>query len=160
MAMYLIQASMSGALPSIPSALPPYLYEQAKGGADGVVSHATGGSGFSSPTSSGFPLPVRSASAMQPQHTGTGILQPQITGQRHAPPLPARAPAVPPFPLAPQATGQQVPWDVTPQEKATFDQFFDTLDTQKRGFIEGDVAVPFMLQSKLSDEILAQVWYG
>ena len=95
---------------------------------------------------------------MQPQHTGTGILQPQITGQRHAPPLPARAPAVPPFPLAPQATGQQVPWDVTPQEKATFDQFFDTLDTQKRGFIEGDVAVPFMLQSKLPGDTLAQIW--
>lgn len=50
------------------------------------------------------------------------------------------------------------PWDVTVEEKARFDQFFDSLDTQRRGFIEGDVAVPFMLQSKLSEDVLAQVW--
>ena len=49
-------------------------------------------------------------------------------------------------------------WDVTAEEKARFDQFYDSLDTQRRGFIEGDVAVPFMLQSKLSEDVLAQVW--
>ena len=146
---------MAGTLPTIPQTLPPYVYEQAKSGPESVATHATGGSTFaSSPTSLGFPRP---GSAIQPQYTGTGILQPQVTGQRAAPPLPARAPAVPAFPLSAQATGQPH-WDITPQEKAQFDQFFDTLDTQKRGFIEGDVAVPFMLQSKLSDDILAQVW--
>ena len=49
-------------------------------------------------------------------------------------------------------------WDVTAEEKTKFDQFFDNLDSQKHGFIEGDVAVPFMLQSKLGEDILAQVW--
>ncbi|EKM55751.1 uncharacterized protein PHACADRAFT_209279 [Phanerochaete carnosa HHB-10118-sp] len=155
-AMYLIQASMSGALPSVPPALPPHVYEQARPSTGGVATHATGGSVSFSPTSSGFP--ARPGSAVQPQHTGTAILQPQITGQRPAPPLPARTPTVPQFPLPTQATGQHVSWDVTPQEKATFDQFYDTLDTQRRGYIEGDVAVPFMLQSKLPDDILAQIW--
>lgn len=154
-AMYLIQASMSGSLHAIPAALPPYLYEQAKPGPDAIVSHATGSSGFSSPTAFGGGFPGRPVSTIQPQYTGSAILQPQITGQRPVPTLPSRIPA---FPLAPQATGQQPQWDVTPQEKANFDNFFDTLDTQKKNYIEGDVAVPFMLQSKLSDDILAQVW--
>jgi len=147
-AMYLIQASMTGQLSSVPTSLPPGLYEQA-GGA--VSSHGTGGSmNISSP---GFP--------QVPRHT---TLQPQLTGQAsRAPPLPNRrlghsglAPTIPPFPgVAPQTTGQ---WDVTPAEKASADQFFDTLDTKHRGYIEGDVAVPFMLQSKLPEDVLAQVW--
>ena len=158
-AMYLIQASMSGTLQAIPPVLPPYIYEQARSGPDSVVTHATGGSSTfnPSPTAGGFSRVGSAIQLIQPQITGSGILQPQITGQRTAPPLPARAPAASPFALVPQATGQPH-WDVTPQEKAQFDQFFDNLDTQKKGYIEGDVAVPFMLLSKLSDDVLAQVW--
>lgn len=154
--MYLIQASMSGALQTIPSILPPYLHEQAKSSPDSVISHTTGGSGSLSPTFGGFPN--RPVSTIQPQYTGTGMLQPQMTGQRPAPPLPARTASIPAFPLAPQSTGQAQHWDITPQEKASSDQFFDTLDTLRKGYIEGDVAVPFMLQSKLSDDVLAQIW--
>ncbi|KAG2115224.1 uncharacterized protein F5147DRAFT_676647 [Suillus discolor] len=141
-AMYLIQACMAGQLLSIPSSIPSSLFEQA-----GAVSvHATGGSAhFSSP---GFP-PV-------PRHNA---VQPQLTGQASpAPPLPNRrlasnrlAPTIPPFPGVAQ-------WDVTAAEKASADRFFDTLDSQHRGYIEGDVAVPFMLQSKLPEDVLAQVW--
>lgn len=140
--MYLIQACMAGQLLSIPSSIPSSLFEQA-----GAVSvHATGGSAnFSSP---GFP-PV-------PRHNA---VQPQLTGQASpAPPLPNRrlasnrlAPTIPPFPGVTQ-------WDVTAAEKASADRFFDTLDSQHRGYIEGDVAVPFMLQSKLPEDVLAQVW--
>ncbi|KIJ60603.1 hypothetical protein HYDPIDRAFT_116899 [Hydnomerulius pinastri MD-312] len=150
-AMYLIQALMSGQLSFIPTTLPPGLYEQAGGG--GIVAHATGSSAhLGSPGAPTFPAPKQ-----QPLH-GT------FTGQTSsAPALPTRrpgqagqVPVVPPFPgVAPQATGQ---WDVTAAEKAGADRFFDTLDQQKRGFIEGDVAVPFMLQSKLSEDILAHVW--
>ncbi|OAX43822.1 hypothetical protein K503DRAFT_853081 [Rhizopogon vinicolor AM-OR11-026] len=146
-AMYLIQASMSGQLSAVPTSLPPGLYEQAAG----VSVHGTGGSvTFGNP---GFP--------QVPRHTA---VQPQSTGQPSpAPPLPNRrlgpsrlAPTIPPFPgVAPQTTGQ---WDVTSAEKASADRFFDTLDVQRRGFIEGDVAVPFMLQSKLPEDVLAQVW--
>jgi hypothetical protein len=50
-------------------------------------------------------------------------------------------------------------WDVTATEKAFSDRYFENLDPQRRGFIEDDVAVPFMLESKLPGEDLAQVWY-
>ncbi|KAI0340680.1 hypothetical protein BDW22DRAFT_391777 [Trametopsis cervina] len=168
-AMYLIQASMSNAIQTIPPVLPPSLYEQARGGPDAVVSHATGSSSSFSPSITGS-FPGRPAVAthftgqgiLQQQYTGQGILQPQSTGQRPTPPVPPRSTGLSnlsnmsPFSVPPQAAAQQ--WDVTAAEKASADNFFDTLDPQKRGYIEGDVAVPFMLQSKLHDDVLAQIW--
>jgi epidermal growth factor receptor substrate 15 len=151
--MYLIKAVMSGQLSFIPTTLPPGLYEQASGG--GIVSHGTGGSGSFSTT----------ASRLAHQHTGPGVLQAQSTGQKRAPPvLPSRRPTVPV--QVPNAFGSsttpfsigQPTWDVTPAEKTSADRFFDTLDTQKLDYIEGDVAVPFMLQSNLPEDTLAQVW--
>lgn len=167
--MYLIQASMSNAIQTIPPVLPPSLYEQARGGPDAVVSHATGSSSSFSPSITGsFPgRPVVAThftgqGILQQQYTGQGILQPQSTGQRPTPPVPPRSTGLSnlsnmsPFSVPPQAAAQQ--WDVTAAEKASADNFFDTLDPQKRGYIEGDVAVPFMLQSKLHDDVLAQIW--
>lgn len=167
-AMYLIQGSMSGVLPNIPQTLPPFLYDQAKPGSDGVVTHTTGSSTLGSPTSLGFNR--RPVSTVQPQYTGQGILQPQTTGQRAlqpqstgqrpTPPPPVRTSNIsnmPTFPPVPTNQGAQ--WDVTASEKASADSFFDSLDTVNKGFIEADVAVPFMLQSKLSDDVLAQIWY-
>ncbi|KAG1730581.1 hypothetical protein EDB19DRAFT_1740158 [Suillus lakei] len=141
-AMYLIQASMSSQLLSIPTSISPSLYEQA----GGVSVHATGGSAnFSSP---GFP-PVPRQMAVQPQLTGQASPAPPLPNRRLGPSR--LAPSIPPFPGVTQ-------WDVTAAEKAGADRFFDTLDLQHRGFIEGDVAVPFMLQSKLPEDVLAQVW--
>ncbi|KAI1790765.1 hypothetical protein LXA43DRAFT_1144962 [Ganoderma leucocontextum] len=167
-AMYLIQASMSGQLETIPPTLPPFLYDQAQ---NGIVPQATGDSGHTSPSFTGS----FTSRPLQPQYTGQALsqIQPQMTGQTlssiqpqttgplrstAAPPLPARSAlstGSSPF-IQQQTTGAQ--WDVTPQEKAGSDRLFDGLDPQKRGFIEGDVAVPFMLQSKLPEEVLAQVW--
>lgn len=144
---------MSGQLSFIPTSLPPGLYEQAAG--TSIATHPTGGSSFS---------------RVQQQYTGTS-LQPQITGQKRAPPiLPSRKAAAPaqvpvstgsPFggAASPFSNGQPA-WDVTAAEKVNSDRFFDTLDTQKVNYIEGDVAVPFMLQSNLPEGILAQVWYA
>ncbi|CDO69006.1 hypothetical protein BN946_scf184834.g13 [Trametes cinnabarina] len=170
-AMYLIQACMSGQLRDIPAVLPPHIYEQA---ANSIVPQATGDSGHISPSfTGGFPnRPVQpqytgqTLSSIQPQLTGQAFssIQPQVTGQmRTAPPLPARSQppssSGPAFPfLQQQATGATPQWDVTPQEKANSDRIFDTLDKEKKGYIEGDVAVPFMLQSKLPEDVLAQVW--
>lgn len=160
---------MSGQLQTIPSRLPPLLYDQAQ---NGIVPQATGDSGHTSPSfAGGF-----SSRTVQPHYTGQAIsqIQPQMTGQAFssiqpqttgplrpsaAPPLPARSAMSTGSPFVQQqTTGGQ--WDVTPQEKAGSDRLFDNLDPQKRGFIEGDVAVPFMLQSKLPEEVLAQVWYA
>ncbi|KAG2366795.1 hypothetical protein BDR07DRAFT_1449158 [Suillus spraguei] len=141
-AMYLIQASMAGQLSFIPTSISPSLYEQA----GGVSVHTTGGSAnFSTP---GFP-PVPRHNAVQPQLTGQASPVPPLPNRRLAPSR--LAPTVPPFPGVAQ-------WDVTAAEKASADRLFDTLDSQHRGYIEGDVAVPFMLLSKLPEDVLAQVW--
>ncbi|KAL5490092.1 hypothetical protein ACEPAI_4925 [Sanghuangporus weigelae] len=170
-AMYFIQAIMSGQLKSLPATLTPGLYEQAGGrGPTGVVSHGTGNSMASlSPSLTGFFSPAATApTPLAAQTTGTGPrrLQPQTTAQEYSR-LSMAIPSQPSVHFAPNpvtALGASAfgtatqPWDVTPEEKTRFDQFFDSLDTQKRGSIEGDVAVPFMLQSKLSEDVLAQVW--
>jgi len=165
-AMYFIQGAMSGQVQTIPATLPPFLHDQAasKGPVESIRSHATGDSGSFSPTSlSGFPRPV---STLQPQYTGPSLQQ-QHTGQAlrsipSSPPLPARTGFVNQnvFPLNSQATGTPPTWDVSPTEKQNADRLFDGLDTQNKGYIEGEVAGPFMMQSKLSDDILAQIWYG
>ncbi|KIJ17083.1 hypothetical protein PAXINDRAFT_73420 [Paxillus involutus ATCC 200175] len=151
-AMYLIQGAMSGQLSFIPTSLPPGLYQQAGGG--GIIAHASGGSAHpSSPGTSSFAVAAKQP-LVQTNFTGQSTIPPALPSRR---PVPAgHLPGVPPFPAAaPQATGQ---WDVTPVGKASADRFFDTLDPHRRGYIEGDVAVPFMLQSKLPEEVLAQVW--
>lgn len=170
--MYLIQALMSGQLQSLPTTLPQGLYEQAGGGRP-VTSHATGNSVSLTPSLTGsFASSMNTTSGftvtpLTSQNTGSSrqALQPQMTGQnyRQSTVFPSQFTANPVTALGATVFGNavsatQVPWDVTPEEKGRFDKFFDTLDAQKRGFIEGDVAVPFMLQSKLSGDILAQVW--
>ncbi|CAE6423113.1 unnamed protein product [Rhizoctonia solani] len=176
--MFLIQSVMTGQLQILPPTLPPGLYEQASGGASrpsigSPLQAQFTGTSNSSRTAPGFPQ--RAASPIRSQYTGQGPLEPQYTGTqpRIAPQYTGqsqfgRAPPPPP-PVRPQVTGQpfaipqaspfvQPKWDVSPEEKAKSDQFFAGLDPQGRGFIEGDVAVNFMVQSKLPEAILAQVW--
>ena len=163
-AMYLIQASMAGQLPFIPTTLPPGLYELASDQplpGNAVALHTTGNSGSFSPGfSSNFP-PNSGPAVVQPQLTGKP-LQPQYSGQPVPRQItgqgPARiAPALGPF-SAVSAVQPQPAWDVTPTEKATADKHFDGLDKQKRGYVESDVVVPFMLQSKLPESDLASIW--
>ncbi|KAF9045980.1 hypothetical protein BDZ89DRAFT_1127493 [Hymenopellis radicata] len=49
-------------------------------------------------------------------------------------------------------------WTLPPIVKKHADMYFNVLDSQARGYIEGDQAVPFMLQSSLPFEELAQIW--
>lgn len=154
-AMYLIQASMANKLPFIPTSLPPGLYEQAS---SGVVPQATGGSThLGSPAASAFPSPLAKQTTVQPQFTGQmHNIPPALPSRR---PGPTQSAAIPPFqPVAPTPQSN-IPWDITPVEKAASDRFFDTLDNLKRDYIEGEVAVPFMLQSKLPEDILAEIWW-
>lgn len=50
------------------------------------------------------------------------------------------------------------PWAVTPADKQRFDAVFLTVDKAGRGFITGDEAVPFFSNSKLPEDVLAQIW--
>ena len=146
--MYFIQGVMTKKITFIPTSLPPGLYQQAGGSTNtgSIRSHITGGSGSFSPVSGSFPL-HNTGQMLQTEYTG-------LSGSFTAPNLPAR-------PHAPtESNGHVAEWDVTPTEKAACDRHFDTLDTQRKGFIEGEIAVPFMLKSQLPGEILAQVWYA
>ncbi|WVR03606.1 hypothetical protein IAU60_000598 [Kwoniella sp. DSM 27419] len=181
--MHLIQSAMANPSLNLPATLPPGLYESASGGR---APPPRGGS-VPSPISRQHTGNAAVASPIRPQYTGGmggGILQPQRTGQSAtgtATP-PRTAPATKSFASPPTASSfstlpstssfggptrqgsafapaqQQQAWDVNPQAKATSDQFFSQLDTQNKGVIEGDVAVPFMLQSQLDEGVLANIW--
>jgi epidermal growth factor receptor substrate 15 len=152
---------MTGSLSFIPTSLPPGLYQQASGAppaaASAILSHSTGGSNSNftpSPVTSSFPHRVQTHNTGQP-------LQPQYSGyNKPTPPqLPVRPSAGSPFGASAFAQPQPpAQWDVTPTEKASSDNFFNSLDSGRRGYIEGDVAVPFMLDSKLPEDDLALIW--
>lgn len=133
-AMHLLTSMKSGALRALPNALPAGLYE--------------------------------AAARRPPSRQMSGI-------------APSGAPAVPPIPkqfsgaagrvatpvgrqnfqgpIAPQVSGLGG-WAISPADKARFDSVYVTLDTSNRGFITGEEAVPFFSNSKLSEEVLAQIW--
>ncbi|KAH6918767.1 UBA/TS-N domain-containing protein [Coprinopsis sp. MPI-PUGE-AT-0042] len=154
--MYFIQGLMANKISFIPTSLPPGLYQQASGA---VASHMTGGSGSFSPSAgSNFniqPQYTGQMGAMNPNHTGMSSL----SNQARSPALPPR-PAVPSIArtLSPPVKPPAAAWDVSPAEKAASDQWFEGLDKDRKGFIEGSVAVPFMVQSGLPGEILATIW--
>lgn len=149
LAMYFIQHTMAGTIKTLPPVLPAGLYEQASGGrpkppplpTSPIARQMTG------PMPTGSPTP-----SMARQMTGG--MQPQRTGQSYTSP-PARQFSGSAFMPQPAAAAQ---WDIKPEEKQAADAFFDGLDTGRRGVIEGDVAVPFMLQSGLPEGTLAQIW--
>ena len=153
--MHYIQGSMNGTIPSVPATLPPGLYEQAAGGAGlgGAPGMGAGAAPPLQPQATGAaaargpapPAPVRSSSLMSPAPTGASAAS--VAGT----PV-----------MAPTATGTSSaggePWGVSPADKAKFDGFFDSLDTERTGKIEGQNVVPFFLQSGLDEATLAHVW--
>lgn len=152
--MYLIQACMANPNLQLPNTLPPGTYEAASGGR----APPTGPTSPIARQNTGPQSPIR------PQYTG-GALQPQRTGQsaQVSQATPPRQGSVGPAFAGASAFGQtrstpQLAWDVKPDAKATSDRFFAQLDQQNRGIIEGDVAVPFMLQSQLDEGSLATIW--
>lgn len=164
--MHLIQSCMANPTLRLPASLPPGLYEVASNGRPPPnVAHGI------RPTS---PIQAQSTGPLQRQATGT--LQPQVTGQSFsaATNTPPRSATMTPSRQASTAipynayggagghnrasSGAAEPWDVTPDAKATSDRFFAQLDPQNRGVVEGDVAVPFMLQSQLDEGTLASIW--
>ncbi|KAF8574173.1 hypothetical protein K439DRAFT_1628134 [Ramaria rubella] len=161
--MYLIQACMTSPSLTLPLTLPNWIYIQAAqsldGNASAVVSHATGGSAsvLGSPVQSYFPrqhtgsgAAALGSSAIKTQYTGQQPLSPTTTGF-------SRTSVSPPPPVTNTRPFAQ-PWGVSAESKASSDGYFDNLDSQRRGYIEGDVAVPFLVESNLPENELAQIW--
>ena len=161
---------MNGQLSFMPSSLPPGLYDQAAGktsltvGNLGTPPTGGGNSPYNSPSSNFRPPPIPARSPVQSLVTGqsslSGILN---TGPR----LPARPSAasnsagnlssIVASPL--RSPQQSLAWDVSTTEKAKSDHFFDQLDPEMKGYIPGEVAGPWLLQSQLDGETLEKVWF-
>ncbi|TDZ29543.1 putative calcium-binding protein [Colletotrichum spinosum] len=130
-AMHMLTSMKTGALRGLPTILPAALYEAATRRGPAAPRQ--------SPTSTG-PL-----SAIPRQLSGSAQL-------RTASPL-GRPP------VSTQTTGQPTgDWLITPADKARFDALYDDLDKNHKGFITGEEAVPFLSQSNLPEDALAQIW--
>lgn len=135
-AMHLLTSMKSRTMTALPNTLPPGLYEAA--------------------ARRGIPGP--------PSRQGTGpqAIPRQFTGGSAGAPARTQSPlarppgyATPP-PVAAQTSGTH--WLITQQEKAKYDQFFATIDTQGRGVITGEQAVRFFSDSRLPEDTLASIW--
>ncbi|KAH8678160.1 hypothetical protein BX600DRAFT_451582 [Xylariales sp. PMI_506] len=134
-AMHLLTSLKTGQLRGLPNVLPAALYEAAtrRGPAPRQSPQTTG------PPLSAIPRQLSGSAQMrQGSPLARSPLNPQATG------------------LAPQATGTD--WAVAPADKARFDQFYADLDKTNKGYITGEEAVPFLSQSNLSEDALAQIW--
>lgn len=60
--------------------------------------------------------------------------------------------------FSPTSLNASVSWDVSQQEKAEYDGFFNRLDTARKGTIDGGQAVGFFKNSRLPDNDLAKIW--
>ncbi|KAG9071538.1 hypothetical protein KI688_005750 [Linnemannia hyalina] len=142
-AMFYIQRTMDGSISTLPTTLPPSVLKAAAGSAAGVGLMSS---------------PVLSAQTLARQVTGgsLGIQNPAVTRQMTG------SMSLSSSPLAKQNTGglsaDSIPWEITPDEKAKFDRFFDQLDANGDGFIEGEEAGRFFMNSRLPESVLAQIW--
>lgn len=134
-AMHLLTSMKSGALRGLPNILPAALYEAAT---------RRSSTPRQSPTTAGPPI-----SAIPRQLSGQA--QVRTSSPLGRPPLGPQATGV-----VPQVTGGD--WLVTPPDKIRFDQFYADLDKTNKGFITGEEAVPFLSQSGLPEDALAQIW--
>ncbi|KAI0873895.1 hypothetical protein GGS24DRAFT_461561 [Hypoxylon argillaceum] len=135
-AMHLLTSMKTGALRALPTILPAALYEAATRRAPSASRQ--------SPTITGAPIP-----AIPRQMSGSA--QPRTSSPLGRPPLGSQLMGIPP-----QTTGSD--WLIMPTDKARYDQFYTDLDKTNKGFITGEEAVPFLSQSKLPEDVLAQIW--
>ncbi|KZF20589.1 hypothetical protein L228DRAFT_253800 [Xylona heveae TC161] len=142
-AMHLLASFKSGALRALPQILPSGLYEAAsRRGPPPQRPQPTGMYAAPSPR----PGDVHPMAAIPRQFSGaSGRPQSPMSRSSFAAP-----------PQSAQSTGTD--WAIGPQDKAQFDSIFSTLDKANLGFITGDQAVAFFGNSKLPEEVLAQVW--
>ncbi|KAG0285644.1 hypothetical protein BGZ96_010132 [Linnemannia gamsii] len=142
-AMFYIQRTMDGSISSLPTTLSASVLKAAAGPAAGVGL-------MSSPVLSGQTL------ARQVTGGNMGIHNPAIARQMTG------SMGLSSSPLAKQNTGglsaDSIPWEITPEEKTKFDRFFDQLDVNGDGLVEGEEAGRFFMNSRLPESVLAQIW--
>ena len=135
-AMHLLTSMKTRSMTALPNTLPAAFYQAAaRRGAPPPPGNR------SVPGAAGIPRQF-SGAAGGPPRTQSPLARPPTYGT--------------PPPMSVQTTGPQ--WLITPQEKAKYDQFFNTVDTQRRGVVTGEQAVRFFSDSGLPEDTLASVW--
>ncbi|KAH6610289.1 hypothetical protein Trco_000309 [Trichoderma cornu-damae] len=133
-AMHLLTSMKTGALRALPTVLPAGLYEAATRNAAAAPRQ--------SPSNTGgiTAIPRQLSGSAQQQRTGSPLNRPPI--------------------VAAQVTGavSNNDWAITPADKARFDQIYLDFDKTNKGYITGEEAVPFLSQSNLPEDTLAQIW--
>ncbi|KAH6983037.1 hypothetical protein BKA56DRAFT_582855 [Ilyonectria sp. MPI-CAGE-AT-0026] len=140
-AMHLLTSMKTGALRALPSILPAGLYEAA-------ARRPASRQSSTGPAISAIPRQVSGSAQMR---TGSPLGRPPMSPQGTG-----VVPLGPPT-MSPQSTGAN-DWVVTAADKARFDQIYADLDKTNKGFITGEEAVPFLSQSSLPEDTLAQIW--
>ena len=135
-AMHLLTSMKIRAMTALPNTLPQGLYD------------AAARRGQQRPPS----RQMSAAGAIPRQFTGGSMsTQPRTQSPLAKPPGYSTPP-----PQSAQPTGAQ--WLITQQEKAQYDRYFSTIDTSGRGVLNGEQAVSFFSDSRLSEETLASIW--
>ncbi|KAI8393623.1 uncharacterized protein BYT42DRAFT_13414 [Radiomyces spectabilis] len=152
-AMHYIAKLMDGTLSVLPTQLPPSVYASA--GGNPVPSPVVRQSSAEFTSSPAF-LP-RQLSGQHPAHTPT--IARQMTGMMTPPQRSQTIDSLGTMAFG-SAAAMDTPtqWDVSAQEKAQFDAFFDKIDTQRTGFMQGKDAVEFFKNSRLPEADLAHIW--
>ena len=119
-------------------------------------------------------VPSRSEDRMRPTTPGAGPSglrssrsTPHLAPLRSHPPSPnlSPLPTSQGFPMSP-LPAEYVPtqptsvgqWDISADERARYDRFFEQLDTSRQGYLTSEVAVPFFARAKLPNNIMATIW--
>ena len=152
--MHYIQGTMNGTITTLPTVLPNGMYESAS-------DHSSVPSTPLQPQRTGtdqhiMPSPVP-ASALAPPSASMPAAVPPRASTLFSGPAPERSTTMPATALSssgPLSDG----WAITPADKTRYDGFFDSLDTERAGYVDGSVVVPFFLQSGLDESTLAHVW--
>lgn len=135
-AMHLLASYRNGSMRALPQTLPAGLYEAAS--RRGAPRQFTG----SRPTSG-----ITTTNAIPRHFSGSGFPTAEASPETR-----------PSYSHAQSSPSASEEWAVTPRDKESFDQIFASVDTAKRGFITGDQAVGFFNNSRLPEEVLAQIW--
>ena len=137
MGMHLIDALKSCRLGSVPTSLPPVLFEQFEN--------------FEPPV----PKEQPRSPFMSPEEGASSS-----SGSRSAPPS-KKSPAVPPKPPPPvKPRSLSKPWTITPTQKTDYDAEFAQLDAEGTGLVPEEDALRFLRKYHLPVEELAHIWYA
>ncbi|KAG0738893.1 hypothetical protein G6F62_004705 [Rhizopus arrhizus] len=105
------------------------------------------------------PVVFQSATAVEtPSPLMSNIVSPSLTRQASMMTPPQRARTIDSLGSLAFGAPATQDWDVTAQEKKQFDTYFDKIDSNHMGYIQGKEAVEFFKNSKLPETELAHIW--